>query len=112
MKNNCYEANWTKVKGVDVLVIAGSDYVAAPVSGRQNSRRFDIINATAGEYVCQLLKSEVNAWLISRAESDGVAFNAYCELLDNPIGTSDIAFHGIVPQVSWKDVTITMPKAF
>lgn len=75
--NNCYQTEWTKVKGVDVLAIAGmSNIVAVPATGRKNAAVFAAIDVAAGVELCQLPKSEVTGWLCAVAKNQGVPFNA------------------------------------
>lgn len=56
-------AYWTKVDNISVLRIGQDDNVAVPVSGRKNSRKFDIINISTFELVCQVNSEEVHNWL-------------------------------------------------
>ncbi len=56
-------ADWTEVKGVEVLRAGDSNYVAVPCSGRRSSARFDIIDIEANELVAQVAKNEVREWL-------------------------------------------------
>lgn len=57
-------AEWTKVEGVQVLQVEGSDFVGVPVSGRKDARRFSIINLNdRTDIVCQVSGKEVYAWL-------------------------------------------------
>ncbi len=65
-QNPVYNVEWVTVEGVDVMQIKGSDFVAAPCTSRKNSRKFDIINITKGEYICQLNKNEVGRWLVAQ----------------------------------------------
>lgn len=73
----CYSIAWTTVKGVAVQLIPGMEHiVAVPCNGKRNSARFDVIDLNANELLCQLLKSEVSAWLIAKAKSLDVPFNS------------------------------------
>lgn len=58
---------WTTFKGNLVLKIKKSKFIAVPLTGRKNARKFDIIDVKEGEYLTQLPKSEVNGWLAERA---------------------------------------------
>lgn len=62
-------AEWVDFEGVTVLRIESDKHVAAPVSGRKNSRKFDIINVETREFVCQVSKERVHEWL-QRARRD------------------------------------------
>lgn len=54
---------WTEVNGVKVLRAGQSRYVGVPLSGREVSARFDIIDVESEEYVTQLTGKEVRGWL-------------------------------------------------
>ena len=58
--------NWAIVNGVNVVRIGESKFVAVPTSPRKNSRKFDIIDIEAGEFICQVEKAEVWHQLHSR----------------------------------------------
>jgi len=53
---------WTEVEGTKVLRIGTQDFVAAP-----NRSKFDIINLSTREFICQVTKSEVCNWLMRAA---------------------------------------------
>lgn len=58
---------WVEVEGVQCLQSPGGRMVAVPVSGRKNSRYFDVINLDdRSDIVCQLKSSEVNGWLVKQ----------------------------------------------
>lgn len=57
-------ADWTEIDGVAVLRIEDSKFVAVPVTGQKNSRKFDIINVGTREFVCQVGKDKVRSWLV------------------------------------------------
>lgn len=57
-------AEWTEVEGIQVLRVEGSKFVGVPITGRKNSRKFDIINLDdRSNIVCQLNSNEVRGWL-------------------------------------------------
>lgn len=57
-------AVWQTVEGVEVLRVHDSNYVAAPVTGKKSSARFEVIDLNdRTEAVCQLTKKEVYGWL-------------------------------------------------
>ncbi len=57
-------AEWVEVEGIQVLRVADSNYVGVPVTGRRNSKRFDIIDLNdRSDIVCQVKKEEVYTWL-------------------------------------------------
>lgn len=62
-----WEAVWTTVEGIEVLQVAGSNYVAIPVNGRRSSARFDICQLDPREFYCQVTKAEVRQWLADTA---------------------------------------------
>lgn len=69
MKAGLKAAEWTKVKGIDVLRIGNEPYIAIPVTGKKNAAKFDILDMRKkGEkmYMCQLKKKEVGSWLGGR----------------------------------------------
>ena len=57
-------ATWQIVEDIEVLRVADSKFVAQPITGRRNARRFDIIDIEAREFVCQVNGSKVHNWLI------------------------------------------------
>jgi len=59
------DPKWTKVDGVLVLRSGKSRYVGVPVSGKKNSRKFDIIDLTKRELMAQLDSKDVVSWLFS-----------------------------------------------
>lgn len=61
-------AQWVEIEGVKVLRVANSKFVAAPTSGKKNSRKFDIINIKTQELVCQIWKGQVHNWLMRMAD--------------------------------------------
>jgi hypothetical protein len=98
--NNCYNPEWTKMEGVEVLAIPGLDVVACPCNGRRNSAKFDMIDMAKGEFLCQLLKGEVAEWMVKAARNAELPFNSYSALLDTPLPVyPDPHFHGVVPQI-------------
>jgi hypothetical protein len=65
---------WIKVEGVDVMQSPGSSFVAVPVSGRKNSRFYDIIDMKdRSDIVCQLTAKEVCGWLSKKAIAESEA---------------------------------------
>jgi len=68
------QPQWVKVEDVDVMRSPGSSFVAIPVSGRKNSRLWDIINLNdLSDIVCQLTSKEVCGWLTRKAISEANA---------------------------------------
>lgn len=62
--NNKYETYWTQIKCINVITVEDSNFVAVPVSGRKNSKKFNIIDIKNLDFVCQLDKKDVSYWLI------------------------------------------------
>ncbi len=57
-------AEWTEVEGVKALQVEGSNFIAVPVTGRQNSQWFEVIDLNdRSDIVCQLSSKEVYTWL-------------------------------------------------
>ncbi len=57
-------AEWTEVEGVKALRVEGSNFIAVPVTGRQNSRWFEVIDLNdRSDIVYQLSSKEVYTWL-------------------------------------------------
>lgn len=61
------QPEWTQERNVDGLRIDGSRFFAVPTTGRKTARNFDVLDLDAGEFVCQLTKNEVRAWLLRAA---------------------------------------------
>ena len=82
-------ADWTTLKGVEVLRSGSSRYVAAPRNGKRSAATFDIIDIEAGDLVTQLKKGEVYNWLfrMAQAENEGKRRNPRRRsLVRNPSG--------------------------
>lgn len=57
-------AEWTEVEGVKALQVEGSNYVGVPITGRQNSQWFEVIDLNdRTDIVCQLKSNEIYTWL-------------------------------------------------
>jgi hypothetical protein len=64
------QATWQTVEGHEVLRINDSNFVAVPVTGKRNSRKFAIVDLNdRSDYVTSLNKDEVQAWLFRQAEA-------------------------------------------
>lgn len=74
------QPEWVEIEGVMALRIEDSKYIALPASGRKNSANFVIVDLTdRADYICQLTKKEVHAYLISAfkyEKSDEDCFNS------------------------------------
>jgi|GEM_PF-4712454 len=67
-----WDAAWTKIDGVDVLMVPGSDFAAIPASGKRNASNFVVMQISSREEITQLRKSEVTLWLAGKARDEGV----------------------------------------
>ncbi len=57
-------AEWTEVEGIQVLRVADSNYVGMPVTGRRNSKWFQVIDLNdRTDIVCQMTNREIYTWL-------------------------------------------------
>lgn len=60
--------DWTKIDGVDVLQVPGSEHAAFPISGKKNGATFQVFNVNTREPGPQLKKAEIHNWLYRDAE--------------------------------------------
>ncbi len=61
---------WQTVDAVKALRVGSRDFVAVPVSGRKNSKLFDIVNLKQRGLFCQLTRAEAIGWLVREATGD------------------------------------------
>jgi hypothetical protein len=60
-------AEWTEVEGIKVLRVADSNYVGVPVTGRRNSKWFEIIDLNdRSDIICQVTNREIHTWLFRK----------------------------------------------
>ena len=68
-----FDVKWTELEGVPVLTIPNSPFAALPATARRNAKTYVCFDMRTREELCQVRKSEVNAWLCSAARSVDIA---------------------------------------
>lgn len=57
-------AEWVEVEGIQALRVEDSNYAGVPITGRQNSKWFEVINLdNRSDIVCQVTNKEIYTWL-------------------------------------------------